>query len=158
LLRRNDVHLLVVGDGPEHEHLAALAHELTIADQVHFLGFVKEEKKYQLLANADIYAMPSLHEGFGLVYLEGMHCGLPIIAATRGGQTEFLEDGKTGFLVPVRDVKALHDALARLVNDSPLRNCFGDANQKRVRSYYVSRTARLYESLFDETLRGARAS
>ena len=151
LLERNDVHLLVVGDGPEKKHLAALAAQLNIADRVHFMGFVSEERKYQLLQNSDIFAMPSLHEGFGLVYLEGMHCGLPIIAATQGGQTDFLEDGKTGFLVPARDPQSLRKALGTLIQDSDLRKTIGASNRELVKSYYISRTAQMYENLLQET-------
>ena len=75
------MHLLVIGDGPEQPSLEAQARELgRRRSQVQFRGFVPDETKYQLLAAADVFALPSLHEAFGLVYLEAMHCGLPVIA------------------------------------------------------------------------------
>ena len=157
LLKRGDVHLLLVGDGPEHIHLAALAQKLSIASQVHFLGFVSEEKKYQLLATSDVFAMPSLHEGFGLVYLEAMHCGLPVIASRQGGQEEFLEDGKTGFLVTAGDCKALQRALEKLIADPGLRKSLGASNRELVKRYYISRTAEMYENLLEEMLHDSRS-
>jgi glycosyltransferase involved in cell wall biosynthesis len=71
--------LLIVGDGPERENLQALATRLGVGEQVQLRGFVAEEAKFQLPSNCDILALPSLHERFGLVYLEAMSCGLPVI-------------------------------------------------------------------------------
>ena len=86
-----------------------------------FRGFVPDETKFQLLAAADIFALPSLHEAFGLVYLEAMHCGLPVIAARPGGQEDYLDDGRTGFLVPPDDPTPCCGRCERLVGDRALR-------------------------------------
>ena len=112
-----DVRLLVIGEGPERANLEAQARELGIAERVQFRGFVAEETKYQLLAAADLFVLPSLHEAFGLVYLEAMHCGLPVVATVPGGHEDFLSDGRTGFLVPRDDAGALLRAMERLAGN-----------------------------------------
>ena len=117
LLQRPELELIVLGDGPELDRLKALANELGISNQIQFRGFVSEELKFQLLSQCDVFALPSLHEGFGLVFIEAMYCGLPIIATTTGGQEEFLTDGKTGVLVAPGDSTSLKNALARVLDD-----------------------------------------
>ena len=67
---------VAVGSGPLQEPLMQQARELGIEDRVHTLGFVDEETKLKALASADVFVLPSLHEGFGVVNLEAMACGL----------------------------------------------------------------------------------
>jgi glycosyltransferase involved in cell wall biosynthesis len=152
-LGRPDVHLLVVGDGPEQGALEALARERGLAGRVQFRGFVPQAEKYQLLANADLFALPSLHEAFGLVYLEAMHCGLPVVAAKPGGQEDYLEEGVTGFLLPPDDREGLTRALRRLVEDPALRARMGAVNRERARGFTATAAARRDAALF-ERLRG----
>jgi glycosyltransferase involved in cell wall biosynthesis len=71
--------LLIIGDGPERIHLEKLAVQLGLNGNVRFLGSVSDEAKFQLLALSDFYLSTALHEGFGLVFLEAMECGLPIV-------------------------------------------------------------------------------
>lgn len=153
---RPDLHLLIVGDGPEREPLAALARERGLGERVHFRGFVPEVEKHQLLANADIFALPSLHEAFGLVYLEAMHCGLPVIAAKPGGQEDYLEEGVSGHLVRPDDQDGLTRALAALAGDPVVRRRMGEANRERARAFSIGNAAVRYEALF-ERLRAAPA-
>jgi glycosyltransferase involved in cell wall biosynthesis len=146
-LDRKDVELLIVGDGPEREHLKGLATSLGVGEQVQFRGFVTEEAKFQLLSNSDLFALPSLHEGFGLVYLEAMSCGLPVIASTKGGQNDFLVDGETGFLIDPDDVDGLKAAIEKLLNE-PSR-AIASTNKERVKEHSVARTAASYERLLE---------
>jgi len=120
-LQGERMHLIVLGDGPLLEPLQSLAADLGLSGRVHFRGFVPEEEKFQILSHADIFALASQHEGFGLVYLEAMHCGLPVIATTTGGQKDFLVDEQTGVLVNVGDVDAVAEALSRLAENAHLR-------------------------------------
>jgi glycosyltransferase involved in cell wall biosynthesis len=147
-LGRDDVHLLVVGDGPEQGGLAEQARALGIDRRVHFRGFVPEELKHQLLAASDIFALPSLHEAFGIVYLEAMHCGLPVIAARPGGHEDYITDGRTGFLVPKEDGEALRHALERLVAEPELRRTMGAYNREAAQRLSIGATAARYEALF----------
>ena len=147
-LDRDDVHLLIIGDGPEQDALQAQARELGVASRVQFRGFVPDETKFQLLAASDVFALPSLHEAFGLVYLEAMHCGLPVIAGRPGGQEDYLSDGRTGFLVPHDDADALLAAVQRLVGDPELRAIMSAHNRTVAQRFSIAGTAAEYESLF----------
>ncbi len=151
-LGRADMRLLVVGDGPEQKPLEALARERGLTGQVEFRGFVPEQVKYQLLANADIFALPSLHEAFGLVYLEAMHCGLPVIAAMPGGQEDYLEEGVTGFLMAPDDRAGLTQALARLGEDPALRKRMGAHNLERAKGFSAAHAADRYVAAFERLL------
>ena len=152
-LQRKDVHLLVVGDGPELQNLQALAESLGISEQVDFLGFVSNDMKYQLLSNSNAFVLTSLHEGFGLVYLEAMHCGLPVIAANAGGQKDFLEEGKTGFLVTSGDHDDLKGALLKLIDQKSLCGSMGETNRHVAAEFSVENSARKYEELLLEMQR-----
>lgn len=146
---RDDVDLIVIGDGPEQPALAAQAERLGLGQRVQFRGFVPEQLKYQLLAAADIFALPSLHEAFGLVYLEAMHCGLPVIAARPGGQEDFLTEGRSGFLVAPDDVAGLRRALGMLTADSAMRARMSAYNRETAGRFSVAATAARYEDLFE---------
>ena len=145
--------LLIIGEGPEEERLRDLAKTLGLASRVDFMGAVWGESKFQYLAAADIFVLPSVHEGFGLVFLEAMHCGLPVIASTSGGQTDFLQDGKTGFLVPVGAVEALADRILRLANDGRLRKQISEYNAQYAKRFDISAVAERYEALFADVIR-----
>jgi glycosyltransferase involved in cell wall biosynthesis len=150
--------LLIIGEGPEEKQLRDLAGRLGLSSQVQFLGAIWGERKFQYLAAADIFVLPSAHEGFGLVFLEAMHCGLPVIASSTGGQTDFLKDGETGFLVPVGDVSALADRISRLAGDTDLRERVSRFNKEYVKRFDISGVAERYEALFSEVIqRGHQA-
>jgi len=99
--------LLMVGDGPDgptvHRHIESLG----LGDRVLFLG--KQERVVELLSVSDLCLLPSEKESFGLVALEAMACGVPVIASSTGGLSEVIKDGQTGYLLPVGDV----DSMAR---------------------------------------------
>ncbi len=147
-LNREDVDLILLGDGPERENLKALAASLGIGDRVHLKGFVSDEIKYQTLSNCDLFTLVSLHEGFGVVYLEAMYCGLPVIAADEGGQTDLLKDGETGRLVPIGDAGRLAQSLRDLLENVQLAQSIGDYNIGRFREFSISSQARRYEDVF----------
>ncbi|MEO2047697.1 MAG: glycosyltransferase family 4 protein [Pirellulales bacterium] len=151
LLQRPELDLIVLGDGPELDNLKAIAQELGVSTQIQFRGFVPEELKYQLLTQSDVFALPSLHEGFGLVFIEAMHCGLPVVATTNGGQEDFLQDGKTGFMVASGDPLALKNALARVLDDSEWAARSGEENKRLAEQYSVENTALRYEELLIQT-------
>jgi glycosyltransferase involved in cell wall biosynthesis len=146
---REDVSLLILGDGPEADNLRSLSSQLGIADRVELRGFVPEEEKFQILANADLFALASLHEGFGVVYLEAMYCGLPIIAASKGGQVDFLDDSATGRLVPAGDVDALSRAISELLGDPHAARAIGAANRQRFREFLITEVSAQYEALYE---------
>jgi glycosyltransferase involved in cell wall biosynthesis len=113
--------LRLVGQCPEEQHLRRLAARLGLGDTVAFLGHVPLPALAAEYANADVFCLPSRQEGFGIVYLEAMAAGLPVVACRSSAVPEVVADGDTGLLVPPLDPGALAVALARLADDAPLR-------------------------------------
>lgn len=143
-----NTHLVIAGDGVLRESLEAEAQQLGLDGLVHFLGWRSDP--LQTLAGYDLLLMPSLWEGFGLVMLEAMAQGLPIIGSHVSAIPEVIENGETGLLVPPRDVPALTDALDRLLVDATLREQLGTNAGIRLRSQFspdhmAARTADLYK-------------
>lgn len=145
--------LLIIGEGPEEQRLRDLAEALGVSSRTEFLGAIWGERKFQYLAASDVFVLPSAHEGFGLAFLEAMYCGLPVIASSTGGQTDFLKDGATGFLVPVGDSDALADRLLRLARDRGLRERMSSFNKEHAKRFHISGVAERYETVFSEVIR-----
>jgi len=139
--------LVILGEGKERDSLAKLVRRLGIERQVDFLGFQKNPFKY--LAHSDIFVLSSLWEGFALVILEAMTCGIPVIS-TRcpSGPDEIITDGVNGLLVPVADEKALAEAMLRLLEDKELSAKLAQAGRKRVEDFAVERFLKEYKTLF----------
>ena len=148
--------LLVIGSGPAKGSLQNLALELGIEKKVRFTGWVSDEEKWGLLSVSDLYASTSLHEGFGLVFLEAMHCGLPVVCYDRGGQTDFLENGRTGALVPLGKSDAFVQAMRRFKSEGELARSCAAFNLELVKNFYIDRYAEQHEMLFDEVIRERR--
>lgn len=144
LTRLPGVELLVVGGPPpgrldeDHEvrRLRDLAHGLGVADRVHFTGGVPSEEVAPLIRSADVVLCPGDYEPFGIVPLEAMACGRPVVATAVGGQLDTVADPATGRLVPPRDPEALARAVAELLADPRLREACGEAGRRRVLSRF----------------------
>lgn len=143
------VQLVVVGDGPERETLEARARATGAAERVRFTGYVSDERKWQLLAASDLYVSTSLHEGFGIVFLEALECGLPVLCYDRGGQTDFLTP-EVAELVPVDDLDAFEKRLLELLRDDARRRRMGEAGRRVAREFHVDRFADRYQALYAE--------
>jgi glycosyltransferase involved in cell wall biosynthesis len=149
--------LLVVGEGPERAALEDLARECEVADSLRFCGFVAEEVKWQILAAADLYVSTSLHEGFGIVFLEAMENELPVLCYDRGGQVDFVND-EVGRLLPLGDTKRFHDELLHLAGNRSLRAELGAAAKQRAADYTIGRYAERYHAIYSECLQAAAGS
>jgi glycosyltransferase involved in cell wall biosynthesis len=147
-----NAHLLVIGDGPDAVAIRQRAAELGVADRVHLPGQVSEAEKYAALAIADAFVSTSQHEGFGLVFLEAMACGLPIICYDRGGQTDFLASGETGFVVKLNDTAAFTHAVRAIHSDIYLRRRVGQRNRQTVENYFIDSCAARYEQVFEAAI------
>jgi glycosyltransferase involved in cell wall biosynthesis len=110
------VEFLIAGTGRHEETLRELARELGIADRVRLLGYVPDEDLPVLYSSADVFVLPSRYEGFGLVLLEAMACGTPVIGADAGGIPTAVSDGEYGRVVE-RDISELADAMYEFSND-----------------------------------------
>ncbi len=152
LANRSDIHLHLIGDGPLGPELRAAAERLGLTDRVTFHGAVNESEKWNMLFDADCFISASLYEGFGIVFLEAMYAGLPIIATDEGGQTDFLVTGENALLVPPRQPHQLAAALSLLLREETLRRRLGEANRMKAGEHLITRTARRYEELFERVL------
>ena len=115
-----DVKYLVVGRGDDQPRLARLAAELGVADRVAVAGFVPTEALVEHYRLADAYIMPS-QEGFGIVYLEAMACGVPVLSGDRDGSADPLQDGRLGWQVPHRDPEAVAAACIEILKGGDRR-------------------------------------
>jgi len=149
---RPDAHLVIIGSGPQEQALRQKAAELGLAEQVHFMGHTEEQDKFRLLKLSDIFVSTSQHEGFGLVFLEAMASGLPVICYGYGGQTDFLIDGVTGHVAPLNDTASFLDSCRRLISDRDARQRMGAENLARVEELYIDNCARQYEQLFEDLI------
>jgi len=145
---------LIGGDIDEEEpdeelaRLQALKNELGIGDLVTFLGRRSQEALPYYYASADVVVMPSLYESFGMVALEAMACGTPVVASDVGGLSYIVRNGETGFLVPESDPRALADCLGRLLRDPDLRARLGRRGIEVAREYAWSRITDQIEMLY----------
>jgi glycosyltransferase involved in cell wall biosynthesis len=156
--QRPDTHLLIVGDGPDADAVRRTAADAGLRERVHLLGQVSDERKYQALGVADLFVSATQHEGFGLVFLEAMAYGLPIICYDHGGQTDFLVDGETGHLVTLNDLDRFTRAIVELHDRPQVRGAMGEHNKKLVEGYFIENCAREYESVFEQAARNFAGS
>jgi glycosyltransferase involved in cell wall biosynthesis len=149
--------LVVVGDGPEREALEAKATACGVADAVRFTGFVSEERKWQILAASDLYVSTSLHEGFGIVFLEAMENGLPVVCYDRGGQADFVSH-EVGQLLPLGEAKPFRDEILILAASPERRARLGAAARELAAEYSIERYAQRYHGIYAECLRERAAA
>ncbi|MEM6253972.1 MAG: glycosyltransferase family 4 protein [Cyanobacteria bacterium P01_D01_bin.156] len=115
-----NVKYLVIGRGDDQPRLAQLAKDLGVVDQVVFAGFVPNEQLVEHYRLADVYVMPS-QEGFGIVYLEAMACGIPVISGDNDGSADPLQDGRLGWHVPHRNPEAVATACIEVLRGEDRR-------------------------------------
>jgi phosphatidyl-myo-inositol dimannoside synthase len=129
--------LEVVGDGDDRPRLEELAERCGVRENVRFLGTLEREALMDCYRACDIFALPSGGEGFGLVFLEAMAFGKPIVGGAEGGTPDVVADGETGILVPHGDVEKLAAALERLLGDAKLREEMGRRGRERVEKHFL---------------------
>jgi glycosyltransferase involved in cell wall biosynthesis len=131
-----DVQLVAVGSGDDLPRLRNIAAEQQVADKVHFLEGLSQRELAACYAAAEIFALPSTGEGFGLVFLEAMAFGKPVVGADAGGIPDLIRDGSNGLLIPPNDPDALAQGLSRLLQDEALRGKLGECGAAMVRREY----------------------
>ncbi|MCB1490787.1 MAG: glycosyltransferase family 4 protein [Rhodobiaceae bacterium] len=115
--------LTVAGDGPARDEIAAMFPP----DRTRFAGMVERDALPALYADADLFVWPGVKEAYGMVYLEAMAAGLPVVGGLDGGVPDVVRDGETGLLRPATDAAAMAEAIRALIGDSALRRRMGDA-------------------------------
>jgi glycogen(starch) synthase len=141
--------LLIAGDGPERSVL----HRLAEGQRVRFLGGIPIERAFSLYKGAAGFVLPSRHEPQGIVVIEAMAAGAPVLAAGVGGVPETVRDGVNGLLVPGGDVDALADGLRRLLRDAPGARKRAAQASRDVLDYAWSAIADQYELCYVEAAR-----
>jgi rhamnosyl/mannosyltransferase len=152
-IKQLDANLVIIGTGPEASALQSLANDLNIQSRVHFVGRVIELAPY--FAAAEIFAFPSISraEAFGMVQLEAMAAGLPVVNTDiQSAVPEISIHGQTGWTVPPGDSEALANALQSLLENNELRQHMGEAARTRAMTKYGveqinERTMELYEAV-----------
>jgi D-inositol-3-phosphate glycosyltransferase len=150
-----------LGVDPEASRLRALADDLGVGDRLVLRGRVDREAMPALLRSADAVLCVPWYEPFGIVPLEAMACGVPVVATAVGGQIDSVVDGVTGVHVPPRDPESLAEALRALLADPARRELLGRNGRRRARRLYgferiAAQTRRVYDEVLAE--RGVRAA
>jgi glycosyltransferase involved in cell wall biosynthesis len=115
--QKNNVQLIIVGEGPLGQKLKSLSHELGINQQVTFLGKIDHEGMLAEMSACDALVLSSRYETFGVVVIEALACGKPVVATRCGGPEWIVHEGN-GLLVPVRDIAALGHAMLAIKNSA----------------------------------------
>lgn len=145
----------VIGDGPERGNLERLSLKLGLSSQVEFLGQLPREGVMASMAACDIFSLPSWQEGFGIVYLEAMAHGKPVIGCRGEGIEDFVTNGETGFLIQPKDPDELVQVLDELLEDPQKRIEVGKkarelALQKFTWEINAQKTIQLYQDILTD--------
>lgn len=158
ILERMPARLLMIGDGPLRQECMELADELEIAGRVQFLESTPSIEKF--MSVADLLLLPSEQESFGLVALEAMASGVPVVASRVGGLPELVEEGKTGFLRPMGDIPAMLEASLEILTNRARRRTMGEAARARAIEHFrpevvLPRYLEVYERTLERNLTDA---
>lgn len=145
------LHYLICGKGPELDNLKALAKDLGVENQIHFLGFRTDIK--ELAKASDIFIFSTLQEGMPRSMMEAMACGLPCIASKIRGNVDLIEDGVNGYLCDTADVSGFADAIKKISEDKELRDAMSKANLEKIKEYDISVVEKEIKGIYDEVLK-----
>jgi glycosyltransferase involved in cell wall biosynthesis len=143
-----EVRLLIGGDGEDRSALEREADRLGLRGRVDFVGAVNDAA--QFYRRLDLFVLPSLDEAFGLVLLEAMAAGLPVIGTRVGGIPEILEDGAQGRLVAPADSRALAGAIREICRDPLRRSQMAARARRQALRFDIGRTAKALQAVYEE--------
>ena len=145
---------LIIGEGPEQCRLVRLAEDLDLQDRVFFMGRRPHDEVYRYMSLCDLFVLPSWRESFGIVYLEAMSVGKPVIGCWGQGIEGIIRDGEEGLLVRPKDVSSLQEAMLRLLKDEELSTEMGRKGRQLVLEQYTwEQKAREIEGVYEELTR-----
>ena len=148
-----DLRLVMIGDGVLKDRMMSHAEKIGVKDRVSFLGYKSHNEVLDEMRKMDVLVVPSLSESFGLVAIEAMSVGLPVVASSVGGLASVVYDGITGRLVPSGDPEALADAVNYILDDNDRYISMQNACIKRAKEHYsVEAMTNEYFELFDKVL------
>ena len=144
-----DVHLVIAGTGELEGMVKEFVTKFNLENRIHLLGFRKDIPN--LMRTFDIFLLPSLWEGFGIVLIEAMAAGKPVVATDTSSIPEIVEDGRNGILVLPENANAISNALTKLISEPELRTKLGKEGQKIVmEKFTIERMINNYEQIFSE--------
>ncbi|MEX2596565.1 MAG: glycosyltransferase, partial [Salibacteraceae bacterium] len=147
--RYKNAKLLLVGDGPERYNVEQMCREVGYCDDINFIG--KSNQVEMLLANSDLFILPSETESFGLAALEAMAAGVPVISSNRGGLPEVNQHGFSGFLSDVGDIKSMVDYSLNVLESDESMALFSKQAKEQASKFdlisIIPQYLRLYQSL-----------
>lgn len=152
------IRLDIYGEGPQKDELIQLSITLGIQEKVNFKGFVQNDKLPEIYNSVSVSVSVSNSESFGVVAVEAMACGCPVITSDADGFTEVVDDGVTGFIVPKRDIEATARAIQKFIDNPALREKMGGEGRKRVIRFYdweknVDKMMSIYNTVLNNRLR-----
>ena len=146
-----DAQLIIIGDGPERGKLEAIGRKLNIDKSVEFTGTLRDNDLTERIAAGDFFVSASTIETQGLVFLEAMALGLPVIGVNAGGVPEYVDNGKNGFIVEPGNVRAIAEAMKKFIEHPELRDSFGQNAKECVKKYdaeiIVGEIEKVYKTL-----------
>ncbi len=149
VLEKVNARLIMVGEGPERLAAQGVAKQLGISDRIKYLG--NYEQIENILPCADLVFQPSEHESFGLVPLEAMACGVPVLATASGGIMEVVVHEETGFLCEVGDIESMAACAIRVLTDEALAKSMGDKGHERALNVFNrDKIVQQYETLYEQ--------
>lgn len=151
-----DWKLDIYGEGPLKSSLEKQINELNLRGIVRLQG--KTNEMFKEMSESSLFVLSSIYEGFGLVLIEAMSCGLPVVSyACPCGPKDIIDEGKDGFLMPVNDEQTLADRVIRLIEDEELRRQMSKAALQKSEKYRMDKIIPMWMNLFEELLQEKRA-
>jgi len=153
LQRYRDVKFVIAGDGWSKDYLEEEARSTGSQDKIRFLGFISDSELTELTISSDVLVVPSVYEPFGIVALEGMAAGVPVVAANVGGLAEIIEHDRTGVLVYPRNPESIAWGVSRVLLDSGYARWLVQNARRKVQEEYsweaiAQRTIEVYEEVY----------
>ena len=148
VIKKNDniVHI-IIGTGPEEEKLKKLTKKMGISNYVIFTGFISDEELLSYYSSADLFVLATLYEGFGLVYIDALCFGLPIVTTENGGSLDIINEDN-GILVPVKDPVGLGNEINEALNKKWDREKIKAGAEKYRWENIIKEYSPLYDKLF----------
>jgi glycosyltransferase involved in cell wall biosynthesis len=144
---------IIVGDGPERTKLERIKKQLGVDENVIFTREISYEDLIKYLSMADVFSMHTMHEGFGIVFIEAMSMGLPIVTTYANGNEGIIENGKNGFMVEPNDPFELADKTIFLLKDDEIRKNMSQYNRDKAKKEYdLTVIADQWTQLYEESL------
>lgn len=148
----HDFHLAIVGDGEQLEELKELSQQKKLQDNIEWAGWIEYSVLKQYWNDADVFVMPTLEDTWGMVILESMAFGKPVICSRMAGASELIEHGVNGYLINPLAPSELAEIMMLYIRDKHLSSTMGDAAQKTMENHSVDHAIDFFKSVTDFVL------